>query len=98
MNRFAYRVYYQYNGPSHSDPFRSPKDPNEIAEALRNFPDELPLYLTDQDATVSSEQTKKEPNSIIGFVVTVLDEAKTDEAVKRCLNGLDLFGEKLKQV
>ncbi len=98
MNRFAYRVYYQYNGPSHSDPFRSPKDPDEIAEALRCFPNELPHYLSDQDATVSSEPTKKEPNSIIVFVATVLDETKTDEAVKRCLNGLDLFGEKLKQV
>lgn len=98
MNRFAYRVYYQYNGPSHSDPFRSPKNSHEIAEALRHFPNELPHYLSDQDATVSSEPTKKEPNSIIVFVATSHDEAKTDEAVKRCLNGLDLFGEKLKQV
>lgn len=98
MNRFAYRVYYQYNGPSHSDPFRSPKDSHEISEALRNFLNELPHYLSDQDAIVSSDPTKKELNSIIVFVATALDEAKTDEAVKRCLNGLDLFGEKRKQV
>jgi len=98
MNRFAYRVYYQYNGPSHSDPFRSPKDTHEISEALRHFPNELPHYLSDQDATVSSEPTKKDLNSIIMFVTTILDAIATDEAVKRCLNGLDLFGEKLKQV
>lgn len=98
MNRFAYRVFYQYNGRSHSDPFRSPKDSHEIAEALRNFPKELPHYLSDHDATVSSEPTKKETHSIIVFVATILDEAATDEAVKRCLNSLDLFGEKLKQV
>jgi hypothetical protein len=98
MNRFAYRVYYQYNGPSHSDPLRSPKDSDEIGEALRYFPNELCHYLSDQDATVSHEQTKNKPNSIIVFVATVLEEAKTDDAVKLCLNGLDLFGEKLKQV
>jgi hypothetical protein len=91
-------VYYQYNGPSHSDPFRSLKNSHEISEALRHFPNELPHYLSDQDAMVTSEPTKKEPNSIIVFVATILDEAQTDEAVKRCLNGLDLFGEKLKKV
>jgi hypothetical protein len=98
MNRFAYRVYYEYNGPSKSDPFRSPKDPHEIAEALRNFPNELPHFLSDQDATVSDEPTQTDANSIIVFVVTTLSEAATDEAVKRCLNGLDLFGQKLKNV
>jgi len=98
MNRFAYRVYYLYNGPSHSDPFRWPKDSREISEALRHFPNELPHYLSDQAATVSSELTKKDTNSIIVFVATVLDETATDEAVKQCLSGLDLFGQKLKQV
>jgi hypothetical protein len=91
-------VYYQYNGPSRSDPFRSPKDSHEISEALRHFPNELPRYLFDQDATVSAEPSKKDLNSIIVFVATILDETATDEAVKMCLNGLDLFGEKLKQV
>ena len=98
MNRFAYRVYYEYNGPSHSDPFRSPKEAHEITEALRLFPTELPHYLTDQDATISDEPTKRDSNSIIVVVVTTLDEAATDDSVKKCLNGLDLFGTKLKQV
>lgn len=97
MNRFTYRVYYQYNGPSHSNPFRSPKNAHEISEALRVFPNELPHYLSDQEAAVSDEATKKDANSIIVFVETALDETATDEAVKRCLNGLDLFGEKLKK-
>lgn len=98
MNRFAYRVYYEYNGPSKSGPFRSPKDSHEISEALRNFPNELPHYLSDQDATVSDELTKRDTNSTIVFITTTLDEAATDEAVKGCLNGLDLFGEKLKKI
>ncbi len=98
MNRFAYRVYYQYDGPTRSDPLRSPKDSHEVFEALRHFPSALPHYLADQNATVSSEPTKKDPNSIIVFVATVLDETATDDAGKICLNGLDLFGKKLKQV
>lgn len=98
MNKFTYRVYYKYNGPSHSDPLRTPKDSNEIAEALRVFPSELPHYFSsDHDATVFSEQTNKETNSIIVVVGTVLDEENTDEGVIKCLNGLDLFGEKLKK-
>lgn len=95
MNRFSYRVYYQYDGPTHSAPLRSPKSSHEISEALRNFPNELCHYISDQDARVSDEPTKRDANSIIVFVATTLDETATDEAVKRCLNGLDLFGEKL---
>lgn len=94
MNRFAYRVYYEYNGRSHDDPFRSLKNPHQISEALRNFPNDLPRYLSDHDATVSHEPTKKDANSIIVVVITSLDETKADEAMKRCLNSLDLFGEK----
>ncbi|MBU0595051.1 MAG: hypothetical protein KKH74_15095 [Gammaproteobacteria bacterium] len=97
MNRFAYRVYYEYNGPSHSDPFRSPKNSDEISEALKHFPNELSHHLPDQDATVSYEPTKGDSNSIKVTIETVLNEAKTDEAVRRCLKGLDLFGTKLEQ-
>lgn len=97
MNRFAYRVYYYYKGPSRSDPFRSRKDPHEITEALRTFPNDLPHFLSDQDATVSVSPTQKDVNSVIVFVVTTLDEISTDEDVKRCLNAFDLFGEKLKE-
>lgn len=96
MNRFAYRVYYEYNGPSHSNPLRSPKDPDEIADALGNFSNGLPHYLSDQDATVSEEPTQKDANSVVIIVATTHDELATDEAVKRCLNDLDLFGKKLK--
>lgn len=99
MNRFDYRAYYQYNGPSHADLFRSPKNSHEISEALRCFPNELPHYLSDRDATVSVKQSGAEvPDSISVFVTTILDETTTDEAVERCLNELNLFGEKLKQV
>jgi len=98
MNRFTYRVYYEYNGPSHSDPFRSRKNPHEISEALRNFPNELPHYLSDHDATVTDEPTQNDANSIIVVVVTTLNEAATDKAAIQCLNGLDLFAEKLKNI
>jgi hypothetical protein len=50
MNKFTYRIYYEYNSPSHSDPS---KDPQAISEALSNFPNELCNNLSDQDATVT---------------------------------------------
>lgn len=96
MNRFSYRVYYEYNGPSRSNPFRSRKDPHEITEAVRKFPNDLLHFLSDQGGTVSVAPDKMDVNSIIVSVVTTLDETSTDEDVKRCLNAFDLFGEKLK--
>ncbi|HET6455232.1 MAG TPA: hypothetical protein VFI02_12570 [Armatimonadota bacterium] len=97
MNRFVFRVYFEYNGPSHADPFRSQKEPHEIAEALRHFPNELPHYLADLDATVTDDPAKQDSNSIIVTVLTTLNEAELYEPLKRCLNGLDLFATKLEQ-
>lgn len=95
MNRYKYKVYYEYKGPSHSNPLRIPKDSLQIADALRCFSNELLHYIPDHSATVSSDPDVQELNSITVGVLTTLDEAAMDSAVKRCLNGLDLFGEKL---
>ncbi len=96
-NRFGYRVYYQYDGPTSSAPLRSPKNADEIADALSNFQNELLHFLSDDEATVSvaTDSVKREKNSIIAFVATSLSEKITDEAVAKCLTGLDLYGDKL---
>ena len=95
MNRFAYRVYYEYNGPSAKAPLRSSKEPHEISEALRNFPNELPHYLCDENATVFCDPTKQDANSINVVVETILDEIAMNEAVQRCLDNFHLLGVKL---
>ncbi len=97
MNRFAYRVYYHYNGPSRSDPFREEKNSEEITEALQRFPTELPHYFSDQNASISAAPNRNDPNSILVSVATTLDETETNKAVAKCLNALDLFADKQKQ-
>ncbi|MEW6343042.1 MAG: hypothetical protein AB1704_20465 [Pseudomonadota bacterium] len=94
MNRFAYRAYYQYNGPSHADPFRSEKSAQEVAEALARFPSDLEHFL-DRDASVEAPQVQADSSSSFVTVVTLADERSIDAVVKKCLNSLDLFGEKL---
>jgi hypothetical protein len=93
MNRFQYRAYYEFNGPSHADPFRSKKADSEVAEALARFPQDLQHFI-DPLATVETPQVQTDPASCYVIVVTPADEPTTDEAVRRCLNSLDLFGQK----
>ena len=95
MNRFAYRAYYQYNDPTHSEPLRSQKNEQEIIEALARFPIELPYYLSDQEALTSSPEPQPDSQSSHVTIQTKDNEITTDDAAKKCLNSLDLYGQKL---
>jgi len=95
MANYRYGVYYKYDGPTHSDPLRDELSLEEVERHLTLFPDELPEYFGDTPAIVEADRS---PGGNFPLVVTVETEASradADEAVKRCLNGLDLFGKKL---
>jgi hypothetical protein len=94
MNRFTYRAYYEFNGPSRDDPFRSEKTTDEAAEALSRFPLELEHFV-ESGSIVEVPLSTRDSNSSFVTVVTPANEAQVDEAVKRCLNGLDLFAQKI---
>lgn len=98
MNRFAYRVYYEYSGPTKDSPFRTAKAAVEIQDALSAFPADLRHFLADPNAQVGHEEMKRTPNSIFVVVTTSDAEQEVDDAVKRCLNTFDLFGKKLEQL
>ena len=74
MNRFTYRAYYQYNGPSHANPFRSEKSDQEVAEALARFPSALELFL-DRDASIEAPQIQAAPSS---SYVTVVNQVRME--------------------
>jgi len=98
MNRFSYRVYYQYNGPTKSDPLRSRRTDEEIAYSLKRVGEELPYHISDKKAVVTNlapPPDSQSTHSVHIVVSTTLDEPTTDEAVKTCLGSLDLFGEKI---
>lgn len=94
MNRFTYRAYYQYNGPSRADPLRKEKSAEEVERALTLFPLDLEHYLS-QGSTVETPHRQTDPCSSYVTVVTLGDEPQVDEVVKRCLGTLDLFAEKI---
>lgn len=95
MNRFAYRVFYKVDSSSATGPLHSRKSEQEINETLVEFLHALPDYLLDPEVTVHGEPTKSDSHSIDVLVTTELDEIATNEAVKQCLDGLDLFSKKL---
>jgi hypothetical protein len=98
VNRFAYRIYYEYKGANPSDEFRSEKSPEAIAESLADFPSVLRHFLPD-DAAVWARPIVGDPRAIYVAIETTLDEASADRAVADCLRrgGLDLFSDRLER-
>ena len=94
MNRFTYRAYYEYNGPSQVDPFRKEKSTVQADEALMLFPLDLEHFLS-QGSKVEIPSDLNHSGSSYVTVVTLAEQSEVDEAVKNFLNGLDLFAEKL---
>lgn len=94
MNRFKYRAFYKFDGPSRAAPFRSEKSAQEIAEALSRFPLELEHYI-DGESRVEVPNPQPDSSSSHVTIVTESDRQAINEAVKRCLNGLDLYGDPL---
>ncbi|MBB1636088.1 hypothetical protein [Cupriavidus sp. UME77] len=93
MNRFAYRAYYQYDGPTKANPYRTEKTADGVVDAIQRFPMELE-YLLPEGARIEIQQ-HEDPKSSRIVVVTPADRVTTNATVERCLMGLDLYGERL---
>ena len=89
MPTFKYQPYYQYNGPSSSHPFREKLSVEQVRQNMDLFFQDIGHFFTDVGATV-------EPIGD-GYVAITADitQNECDERVKRCLNGLDLFANKV---
>ena len=96
MNKFGYRVYYQYSGPTKEDPFLDPKSEDELSHAFWRFPDDLRAALDDPKAQVVTDEKEQSPSSITVVVTTMKSEQTVDEDVRYCCEQLDLFAKKLR--
>ena len=97
MIRSKIRAYYEYSGPSKSDPFRNELTQEQVNDHLERFPSELEHAL---DGPGSSAKVEIEKTDTVNREITVLIESPLstrdyDNALKRTLNGLDLFAEQL---
>ena len=89
MPLFKYQPYYKYNGPTLSQPFREELSADDVKRNMSLFFDEIGAHFADVGATV-------EPvgDGFIGITADITQE-DCDARVKRCLNSLDLFANKI---
>lgn len=94
MDKYRYKVYYQFDGRTKADPFRVEKDSDQIADALSRVELELDVMLDDDDAKLSVAPIG--PNEVALTVETTATEETFHRVFKKCLNGLDLYATRLK--
>lgn len=88
MPLFKYQPYYNYTGPTSSQPSREKLSTDQVQRNMDLFFDEIGSYFSDVEATI-------EPvgSGFIG-ITTDITQDDCDARVKRCLNSLDLFANK----
>ncbi|RYA22844.1 hypothetical protein CRU96_10765 [Malaciobacter halophilus] len=89
MAVFKYKPYYQYDGPTHSQPFRTELSLDNIQFNIEQFYSDLYNYFNDIEVNIEKEED--------GFVSITADitQEDCDERVKNCLNSLDLFANRI---
>jgi hypothetical protein len=95
MPSFRFGVLYEHNGPTLSEPFRQRKSAEQVANAIERFVPELPRYFAAANAIITAEDSVSGKYPLVVCICCEWPEWKVVEAVKRCLNGLDLYGEQL---
>lgn len=89
MNRYRYRPYYEYTGPSLAQPFREELSPEDVEYNLACFFDDVDRYFVEGTAEFNRVSDCIE-------ITTNLSESECYERVKQCLNSLDLYAQKIK--
>ncbi|SMF53306.1 hypothetical protein [Pseudogulbenkiania subflava] len=95
MNTFEYRIFYRWDGPSHSDPMASEKSPKEIICALREFRNELAHRLQDPDADTKASEPQEGQKEVHLRVRTTESLDSVNCALQETLSGWRLYGELL---
>jgi hypothetical protein len=89
MPMFKYQPFYKYNGPTRSDPFREELSVEEVKYNIELFYNEIGSYFKNVRATI-----ERHDNGFIEIDANIT-QADCDERVKRCLNNLDLFANRV---
>jgi len=89
MSIYKYQLYYNYDGPTHSQPFREELTPDEVAYNLECVFSDIDRYF--EDGTAEFEKISEK---CIG-ITSDISETNCDERVIRCLNSLDLYAHKI---
>jgi len=88
MAIYKYQPYYKYDGPTYSDPFREELEPEQQSENIEDFFSEIERYFESDD-----KFERRDDNYI--WITSDKSQNDCDERVKRCLNSLDLFANRI---
>jgi hypothetical protein len=88
MPLYKYQPFYKYDGPTHAQPFRDELSSDEEEQNIEDVFSEVETYFDDE-----AKFERKED----GFIHITSDVTQTecDEQVKRCLNSLDLYANRI---
>lgn len=93
MNSYQYRIFYEYQGPSHVNQLGDQLEPDAVIDALRNFPQHLEDHVP--SGSVVEVGPGQDEKSRIVTVKTLADKESVDSAVARCLDSFKLLGKRL---
>lgn len=89
MPVYKYQPYYQYDGPSHSQPWREELTAEEVDSNIEYFFDEVDRYFDDVEA-----EFERLPDNYVS-ITSEITQKDCDERVKQCLNSLDLYANRI---
>jgi hypothetical protein len=95
LNDYSFEIYYQYDGPSVSDPFAKQKTEKEIQDSLDNFYSELPSYIDAYETNYSYVPIEGNNDRRKLTIRTTADERQINMSIDKCLKSHDLRAEKL---
>jgi hypothetical protein len=90
MSTYIYKPYYDYNGPTKSEPFRARKSADEQTQCFGNFHKELEHHFSDVE-----HEIRWSGRGEVSIAVAISEE-ECDARVKVCLNDNDLYAHKIR--
>lgn len=92
MPIFKYKPYYEYSGPTRSDPFRELLSEDQIEKNMCDFYEHLKYVFANTDAAF-----KNDGAGVVSITTENISEQECDERMKKHLNSLDLFANKIRE-
>ena len=90
---YRFRIYYEWQGPSHSDPFATEKTQPEVYTALCNVTNEFGHRLADRDSVVTASQLTEESKEVEVSADTTDSREQVIRAMETTLKDWRLFAE-----
>jgi len=90
MPKYRFEIYYQYDGPSATQPFVKQKTDDEINDAFLNFRSEVPTFIDSKLNSVTLADCQDDKYKKIFTIETTASEEEVKYAIEKCLKALDL--------